>query len=158
SAPNRTITFDRAFAPFGELYDTAAGGTSNPSFTGDTQDTVSGEYDTPNRELHPTEGRWISPDPAGISAVDVMNPQTWNRYAYVVNTPLTAVDPSGMEIDRGQRPCSEIGPCAWGATPLDEFPDFSDNPTPPVFSIFSGENSVNIPLGTGDPFADLWQA
>ena len=36
---------------------------TNPDFTGDTQDTVSGEYDTPNREQHPGQGRWISPDP-----------------------------------------------------------------------------------------------
>src|SRR5438552_4003105 len=40
SVNNRTITFDRAFAPFGEMYDTVAGSTSNADFTGDTQDTA----------------------------------------------------------------------------------------------------------------------
>ena len=32
------------------------------------------------RELHPVQGRWISPDPAGLQAVDPARPQTWNRY------------------------------------------------------------------------------
>ena len=34
--------------------------------------------------------------PAGLAAVDITNPQTWNRYAYVVNNPLNAVDPLGL--------------------------------------------------------------
>ncbi len=92
----RTVTFDRAFAPFGEMYDTVTGGTSNPNYTGDTQDTVSGEFDTPFRELHPGQSRWISPDPAGVAAVDPTNPQSWNRYAYVGNMPLTFTDPLGL--------------------------------------------------------------
>jgi hypothetical protein len=32
------------------------------------------------------QGRWLSPDPSGLAAV---NPaQSWNRYAYVGNRPL----------------------------------------------------------------------
>jgi hypothetical protein len=49
------------------------------------------------RELHPGEGQWISPDPAGLGAVDPGNPQTWNRYAYVMNNPLTLIDPTGLD-------------------------------------------------------------
>ena len=78
SAPNRTITFDRAFAPFGEMYNTVTGGTSNPDFAGMTRDTISDEGDTPNREYHQKQGRWISPDPAGLDAADLSNPQSWN--------------------------------------------------------------------------------
>lgn len=97
SAPNRTITFDRAFAPFGETYNTVTGGTSNPEFAGLTQDTISGEYDTDAREYHPTQGRWISPDPLGMQAGDPSNPQSWNLYAYVINNPLVASDPDGLD-------------------------------------------------------------
>ncbi|HET7103033.1 MAG TPA: hypothetical protein VFI20_03000 [Terracidiphilus sp.] len=30
-------------------------------------------------------GRWLSPDPAGWAAVDLTNPQSLNRYGYVLN-------------------------------------------------------------------------
>jgi RHS repeat-associated protein len=60
------------------------------------QDTVANLYDFPARE-YGTQGRWPSPDPAGISSVQPNDPQTWNRYAYVRNTPLSHVDPTGME-------------------------------------------------------------
>ena len=57
---------------------------------------LAGLYDTENRELPPNQGRWISPDPAGLAAADPTNPQSWNRYAYVMNSPLGLVDPSGL--------------------------------------------------------------
>src|SRR5581483_3173721 len=49
------------------------------------------------RRYSPSQGRWISPDPAGISAANLANPQSWNRYAYVLNNPLSNVDPSGLD-------------------------------------------------------------
>ena len=100
-----TIFYDRAFAPFGEQYSTFGSANSGLSFTGDTQDTfiVNGStpepYDTANRELHPIQGRWLSPDPAGRRAADPTRPQTWNRYAYVENNPLSYVDPDGTTED-----------------------------------------------------------
>jgi RHS repeat-associated protein len=97
---NRTVNYDRAFAPFGETYKNF-GLTTGSDFTGDTQDTVSGTYDTPNRELHPTQGRWISPDPAGLQAVDSTNPQSWNRYIYALNDAIAFVDPTGLRVDGG---------------------------------------------------------
>jgi RHS repeat-associated protein len=53
-------------------------------------------YDTHYREYHTTQGRWLTPDPAGLAAVDPSNPQTWNRYAYVANNPLSNTDPLGL--------------------------------------------------------------
>jgi RHS repeat-associated protein len=41
-------------------------------------------------------GRWMHPDPAGLAAVDASNPQSWNRYAYVLNNPLRFIDPLGL--------------------------------------------------------------
>ena len=89
--------YDRAFAPFGETYNNY-GNSSGNNFTGDTQDTISGTYDTPSRELNPNQGRWISSDPAGLGAVDFSNPQSWNRYGYVGNNPLNLTDPSGLVV------------------------------------------------------------
>jgi RHS repeat-associated protein len=51
---------------------------------------------TPNRFYRYDLGRWLTPDPAGVSAVNPSNPQTWNMYAYVTNNPTTLNDPSGL--------------------------------------------------------------
>ena len=53
-------------------------------------------YNTPNREMNEYQGRWLTPDPAGLAAVDLTNPQSWNMYAYVNNNPVSASDPSGL--------------------------------------------------------------
>ena len=55
----------------------------------------------PYRQYTPTEGRWVTPDPAGLAAVDPTNPQTWNRYAYVTNNPVSFTDPLGLEVEGG---------------------------------------------------------
>jgi RHS repeat-associated protein len=66
-------------------------------FTGDWHDSESNLEDTWFRKYSTTEGRWTSPDPAGLAAVDPTNPQTWNRYAYVGNNPLSFTDPEGLQ-------------------------------------------------------------
>lgn len=106
STLNRTILYDGAYAPFGEPY--AQSGTADLNFTGIDQDTVSGLYDFPSREYSFT-GRWPSPDPAGLAAVDPTTPQSWNRYAYVINNPVALVDPSGMDFCSGNSPYTTGG-------------------------------------------------
>jgi RHS repeat-associated protein len=86
--------YDGAYGPFGEPY--AQQGTPDLSFTGMGQDTASNVYDFPARE-YGIQGRWESPDPAGLAAVNPMDPQTWNRYAYVRNSPLSFIDPLGLD-------------------------------------------------------------
>ncbi len=95
TTPSRTLYSSTAYAPFGEPY--AEAGSTDRSFTGKDEDTTSGMYDFLERRYNPTAGRWLSPDPAGLGAVDPTNPQTWNRYAYVMNNPLGLVDPIGEE-------------------------------------------------------------
>jgi len=90
----RTMYFDGAYAPFGEPY--AQTGTTDLSFTGMNQDTVSNLYDFPARE-YGIQGRWASPDPAGLAAADLTDPQSWNRFSYVRNTPTNLIDPVGMD-------------------------------------------------------------
>ena len=41
------------------------------------------------------QGRFTSPDPTLLSVAG-HNPQTWNRYSYVMNNPLAYVDPLGL--------------------------------------------------------------
>ena len=97
STPSRTMYNDLAYAPFGEQY-AAAGttGITNVSFAGNNQDTTTNLYDAANREYE-ILGRWPSPDPAGSAAANPANPQSWNRYAYVLNNPLIFTDPTGLD-------------------------------------------------------------
>ena len=95
STQARGLYSSSAYAPFGEQY--AVSGASDPSFTGQNSDTASTLYDFTFREHSPSQGRWISPDPAGVAAVDPTNPQTWNRYAYVGNNPVALIDPLGLD-------------------------------------------------------------
>ncbi|MFQ5614669.1 MAG: RHS repeat-associated core domain-containing protein, partial [Anaerolineae bacterium] len=43
-------------------------------------------------------GRFLSPDPL---APEPGEPQSWNRYAYVVNNPLNYIDPTGHTVECG---------------------------------------------------------
>jgi RHS repeat-associated protein len=96
STSTRTMYNDLAFAPFGEPYaQVGSTGVTDVSFAGNNEDTTTNLYDAYFRE-YGIQGRWSSPDPAGTSAVNPSNPQTWNRYAYVENLPENFTDPSGM--------------------------------------------------------------
>lgn len=92
----RGFTWDTAYAPYSESYDTF--GTLKQNFTGDLQDVFAGLFDTPNRELMQNSGRWLSPDPAHAS---------WNAYSYPTN-PNRMTDPSGLDP-------SKKDPCAYDA-------------------------------------------
>jgi|HubBroStandDraft_1064217.scaffolds.fasta_scaffold01083_12 RHS repeat-associated protein len=94
STSTRTVYYDGAYGPFGEQY--ANTGTTDLSFTGMNQDTAANVYDFPARE-YGIQGRWPSPDPGGLSTAHVKDPQTWNRYAYVRNSPMALADPTGLD-------------------------------------------------------------
>jgi len=86
-----------AHAPFGESY--AYNGGYPLDFTGQPNDgnMTNTTYYFPERQYRSSQGRWLSPDPAGLPAVDPTNPQSWNRYAYASNDPMTHIDPTGLQ-------------------------------------------------------------
>jgi RHS repeat-associated protein len=49
------------------------------------------------RKYESVNGRWSSPDPFKGS-ISVSDPQSFNRYAYVQNDPVNAVDPDGLNL------------------------------------------------------------
>lgn len=100
ASTSSVVAVDRAFAPFGETYKDLHN-LNEVDFTGDTQETLAGLYDTSNREYHPKQGRWLSPDPGGMGIVNPRDPQSWNRYAYVGNSPLVLADSTGLGWDDG---------------------------------------------------------
>jgi RHS repeat-associated protein len=65
-------------------------------FTGKERDSESGLDNFGARYNGSSLGRFTSPDPS-MGSVRLENPQTWNRYTYVLNNPLRFVDPTGEE-------------------------------------------------------------
>jgi RHS repeat-associated protein len=118
--------------PFGDLLN-AVGNISPSHFTDQPSDTESGLDHFLFRQYSSTQGRWMTPDPAGLAAVDPANPQTWNRYAYVMNDPVNLIDPLGLEC---------AGAYTGAGTPVAGVPNgeytFSASasaPCPPVFLV-----------------------
>jgi RHS repeat-associated protein len=97
STPARAATGENARAPFGEPYAVLNTVPNQSYFASLDQNIATDLYDTQNREYQTKQGRWITPDPAGLAAADPSNPQTWNRYAYALNNPLSNTDPTGLD-------------------------------------------------------------
>jgi RHS repeat-associated protein len=53
-------------------------------------------------------GRFVTPDPHDGS-VDLTEPDTWNRYAFVRNDPANRIDPHGLEDDWGDSGYDDYG-------------------------------------------------
>jgi len=92
---NQTVAQNLDYLPFGEQNSTDSGISTN-EFTGDIQDAESDLDHAQFRQYSSSLGRWMHPDPAGLAAVDPTNPQSLNRYTYVLNNPLALIDPSGL--------------------------------------------------------------
>src|SRR6185437_10420657 len=85
------------YAPFGQPLNCTADDPNNHyRFTGDEYDAESETQHTQFRQLASRQGRWLSPDPY-LGSIDLGIPQSINRYAYVLNNPLSFVDPDGRD-------------------------------------------------------------
>jgi RHS repeat-associated protein len=79
-------------------------------YTGKERDSESGNDYFGARYFGSSMGRFLSPDPLMASA-KAWDPQTWNRYVYGRNNPLTMIDPTGMaEVTAAQ--CAQDKGCA----------------------------------------------
>src|SRR5438270_436472 len=140
----RNVTLNVAYAPYAETYANSVGTDFN--FTGIDNDSFTDLYDFPAREYHPTQGRWISPDPAGLGAVDMTNPQSWNRYAYVMNRALNLIDPFGLDPCDGILNCVSVTATAPGpgTDQSDRGGDFNDSDATSFVSTGSSGCSINF--------------
>jgi RHS repeat-associated protein len=66
----------------------------NYHFAGMYRDGETGNDYTQFRMYESNLGRWMTPDPL---AGDISNPQSLNRYAYVLNNPMNFIDPLGLD-------------------------------------------------------------
>ncbi|MCI0620234.1 MAG: hypothetical protein L0387_00915 [Acidobacteria bacterium] len=109
---NVTRTFGQY--PFGEVwYET--GTASKWKFTSYERDTESGLDYAIFRYDSTRIGRFVSPDPL---AGRLTNPQSLNRYAYVLNDPVNSSDPLGLDCSQPDDPCRPNPPpppdSSWG--------------------------------------------
>lgn len=81
--------------PFGDGYGSNGNDYDWHHFAGTEFDGESGTQHAQFRQYSSTQGHWMSPDPYDGS-YDATNPQSFNRYSYVMNSPATAKDPSGQ--------------------------------------------------------------
>ena len=86
------------YFPFGEEMSPQGGATHTRRFTGHERDSESGLDYMLARYYSAAQGRFLSVDPSS-RGVDPRNPQTWNRYSYVLNNPLRLTDPDGLTYD-----------------------------------------------------------
>ncbi|MEN3331490.1 MAG: hypothetical protein V7641_855 [Blastocatellia bacterium] len=92
----------QAHLPYGE--DFAESGTQQKQhFTSYERDSQSGTDYAGNRNYAAAVGRFQSADPFEPSA-DASVPQSWNRYTYVMGSPVDFVDPSGLNVEEPTLP------------------------------------------------------
>jgi RHS repeat-associated protein len=102
------------YAPFGQLV--SGDVPSHYKFTGKERDTETGLDYFGARYYASSMGRFSSPDPSGLYYADPTNPQSFNLYGYVMNNPLTNIDPNGLDCihinnDTGEYEGFESGDC-----------------------------------------------
>jgi|GEM_PF-3688565 len=84
-------------------------------FTGYEADSETGLNFAQARYQSSVQGRFTSVDPLGASAT-VLNPQSFNRYTYVLNDPTNLTDPNGMEPYRGaDQSWGDVSAGFWGS-------------------------------------------
>jgi len=89
-----TPCFDADFYLFGGEKVFTSNCPPSYKFAGMERDAETGLDHTLFRQYSSQFGRWMTPDPMGG---DVTNPQSLNRYAYVLNNPTSLTDPLGLD-------------------------------------------------------------
>ncbi len=89
----RSLAFGDAFSSDSSNAQGAA--QDNDQYAGLEHDAESFSEHATFRQYSSTQGRWMSPDPYDGS-YDPTNPQSLNRYSYVLNNPFSYTDPLGL--------------------------------------------------------------
>lgn len=90
---NGNVIGRMAHLPFGEGFG-ESGAQEKRHFTSYDRDSDSNTDYAVNRQYSASIGRFMSVDPAGGKTP---NPQSFNRYSYVGNDPVTRIDPVGLQ-------------------------------------------------------------
>jgi RHS repeat-associated protein len=112
-------------------------------------------YHAMYRQLSSYQAHWMSPDPAGLAAANPSNPQSWNRYAYVMNNPLSFIDPTGLAcypIEGGGGGGCNGGQAGFGCTM-----DGVDAPCNMVFATIAGGGAVQCLFNSCAGYGTTWK-
>ena len=115
------VTSRRDFLPFGEELSPdgnyrktsdkyGATDSVRQRFTGYQKDTETGLDFAEARYYNNQHGRFTAVDPLLASGKSA-NPQTFNRYAYVLGNPLKQTDPTGLQVGSSLKPCQTGSQC-----------------------------------------------
>jgi len=158
------------YAPFGQEIQAGVGprtslwGASdnvNQKFTGQERDGETNLDFFQARYLSSGLGRFMRSDP-GNAGADPTNPQSWNGYAYVLNNPLTMIDPSGTDPGDGDGCDDGDDWCDGYPWPTGTGGPVSPPPPPPTQTesgggntlprgSFPGGETLGLPPGIGVP-------
>ena len=119
SGDGKTIQWEADYFPFGAQRAVLTNLTNNPyQFTGYEYDSGTGYNYAVARFEAGRWGRFLSPDPY-LGSGGINNPQSLNRYSYVLNNPVINIDQFGLDcsaaINAGQ-PCVVSAPLPSGGS------------------------------------------
>jgi RHS repeat-associated protein len=96
------------YYPFGHEAEFTGGDDVRQKFTGHERDERVGLDYMMARSCRMALGRFMQPDPYRGSMRPAL-PQSWNRYAYVLNNPINAIDPDGYAEQLVKMGCGQNG-------------------------------------------------
>jgi RHS repeat-associated protein len=96
TALNGTVSETCTGFMFGDGVNCTGTNWSFNGFTDDIHDPETNLEHTLFRQYSGSEGRWLTVDPGGVASADPSNPQSWNRYAYVMGNPVNGMDRQGL--------------------------------------------------------------
>ncbi len=105
--PTSGAVVRRFVDPYGNSRGTAANWTSGHIYLNAPFSSLSGLVQLGARAYDPTRGRFLSVD----SVLEPDNPQQNNGYAYAVNDPITASDPTGLDPAMYQCASTDMAAC-----------------------------------------------
>ena len=91
-----TVIWREHYTPFGEIINNPIANRDEAGFTGHIRDNATGLTYAQARYYSPVTARFLAPDPVGFADE---GPGYFNRYAYTMNDPVNATDPTGMFAD-----------------------------------------------------------
>jgi RHS repeat-associated protein len=153
-----SLCYQGVYYPFGgeKVYTNTCA--QNYKFTGLERDAESGVDQTKYRVLSSNTGRWLSPDRLGGR---ISNPQSLNRYAYVLNNPATLIDPLGLD----DCPAGWICVTSWAPDPNGDsgsggsvHPPLQDDPGPSGTRGSPSDGLADLPPSQGTAILNAFNA